>query len=302
MNIKQQPIKFKTGTTEASSLQISVQPNYHSQAADTNINADIYLFARLRQLSLAQRIKMFAAHERGLKKLSLAGIKSRNRGASLEDIRRIFSRAVLGDKFTPNFQPQGFDESMWIQDSITLAGELHQLFESLNIPYYVSGGVASSIHGEPRSTRDLDLVIEVQLAQIDLLVTTLEAAGYYCPAGAVEDLKRGSERMLNITHTETIANADLYLNEASPFAISQMAHRILPDLDGIPPFWIASPEDMILQKLLWGRGRQSEKQWRDVLGIIKLQEQSLDYAYLTNWAEHLNLVDALSQAFNEVSL
>ncbi|MEA5507300.1 hypothetical protein VB735_30245 [Halotia wernerae UHCC 0503] len=284
-------------------LQISTaKPNYQPQATNTNIEADIYLFTRLRQLSLSQRIKMFAAHDCSVKKLCLAGIKSRHRDAPLEEIRHIFARAMLAEKFSLDFEPKGINESMWIQDSITLAGELHQLFLSINIPYYVSGGVASSIHGEPRSTRDLDLVVKIQPDQIDLLVKTLEAAGYYCPVGAVEDLKQGYERMLNITHTETIANADLYITDTSPFAVSQMARRILPDLDGIPPFWIASAEDMILQKLHWGRGSQSEKQWRDVLGILKLQAPNLDYAYLTAWAERLDLVDTFSRALTEVGL
>lgn len=73
-------------------------------------------------------------------------------------------------------------------------------------------------------------------------------------------------------------------------------------LDGISPFWVASPEDIILQKLLWSRNSQSEKQWRDVLGILKLQAPSLDYAYLTQWAENLNLVDAFSRALTEAGL
>ncbi|AFY41638.1 hypothetical protein [Nostoc sp. PCC 7107] len=270
---------------------------YRSQGSDTNIEADIHLFARLRQLSLKQRLEMFAAHERGVKKLCLAGIKSRHYGAPKEEIRYVFARAVLAEKFRVDFHFFGVDENMWIQDSISLAGELHQLFESISISYFVSGGVAASLHGEPRSTRDLDLVIEVQPEQIDLLVATLEAALYYCPAGAVEDLKKGREQVLNITHTETIANADLYITDVSPFAVSQMARRRLINLEGIPRFWVASPEDTILQKLQWGRGSQSEKQWRDVLGILKLQAQNLDYSYLAEWAERLNLVDTLSQAF-----
>lgn len=281
---------------------MSIKSNYKPQANDTNIDADIDLFARVKKLSLSQRIKIFAAHDSGVKKLCLAGIKFRHRGANLEKIRDIFARAVLGEKFTSNFQPTGEDENMWIQDSITLAGELHQIFESIKIPYYVSGGVASSIHGEPRSTRDLNLVIAVQPEQVDLLVMTLDTAGYYCPAGAVENLKQGQERMLNITHTETIANADLYIKDNSPFATSQMTRRILLNLDGIPPFWIASAEDSILQKLLWSRGSQSQKQWRDVLGILKLQAQSLDYVYLTEWAENLNLVNAFSLALSEAGL
>jgi hypothetical protein len=298
----------------------TVRPGYRSQAADTNVDADIYLFARLRQLALKQRIEIAIAHNRGVRKLCLAGIKSRHRGASLEEIRLQFARAVLSEKFHPGFQPQGggsvagtetdpgklknsfCDETMWIQDSITLASELHQILESVNIPYYVSGGVASSIHGEPRSTRDLDLVIEIQRDQINLLVTTLEAAGYYCPAGAVEDLQQGRERMLNITHTETIANADLYVTDTSAFAALQMARRRLLDVEGMPNFWLISPEDLLLQKLVWGRGSQSEKQWRDVLGILKLQADFLDYGYLTEWAENLGLVDLISQAFTEAGI
>lgn len=275
---------------------------YRSQGADTNIEADIYLFAHLRQLSLKQRLEIFAAHERGVKKLCLAGIKSRHSGAPKEEIRHVFARAVLAEKFRVDFHFVGVDENMWIQDSISLAGELHQLFESISVPYYVSGGVAASLHGEPRSTRDLDLVIEVQPEQIEMLVTTLEAALYYCPAGAVEDLLLGRERMLNITHTETIANADLYISDVSPFAVSQMARRRLVDLEGIPKFWVASPEDTILQKLRWGKGSQSEKQWRDVLGILKLQAESLDYAYLAQWAESLNLIDDFSQALTEAGV
>jgi len=287
---------------EQSSLPTVSKLNYQPQSSDTNIEADKYLFARLRQLSLKQRLEMLVAHERGVKKLCLVGIKSRHRGASVEEIRRVFTRAVLAEKFRVDFQPQGNDENMWIQDSISLAGELHLIFESTNIPYYVSRGVASSLHGEPRSTRDLDLVISVESDQIDVLVATLEGAGYYCPPGAVEGLKQGSERMLNITHTETIANADLYITDVSPFAVSQMARRRLIDLEGIPAFWVASPEDTILQKLRWGRRSQSEKQWRDVLGILKLQAETLDYAYLAQWSETLDLIDALNQAFTEAGV
>ena len=278
------------------------KPNYQPQSQDTDIEADIYLFQKWRQLSLKQRIERFISHERGVKKLCLIGIKSRNRNSTIQEIRNLFTRAVLGEKFTPDFQPKGINENMWIQDSISLAGELHQIFESINIDYYVSEGVASSIHGEPRSTRDLDLVIEVKPNQIDLLVKTLEASGYYCPAGAVEDLHCGLGNMLNITHTETIANADIYIKDNSPYSISQMNRKILIDVEEIPVFWIASAEDIILQKLRWGKGSKSEKQWRDVLGIIKLQSKNLDYGYLTEWAENLDLVADLSEVLTQAGI
>jgi hypothetical protein len=276
--------------------------NYQPQSPDTAIEADIYLFNRLRELTLKQRLEMFISHDKGVKKLCLTGIKFRHRNLTIEEIRNKFTRAVLGEKFTPDFQAKGINENMWIQDSISLAGELHQIFESININYYVSEGVASSIHGEPRSTRDLDLVIEIKVNQIDLLVKTLEASGYYCPAGAVEDLQKGYGNMLNITHTKTIANADIYITDNSPYSRSQMNRIILIDLDGIPAFWIASAEDIILQKLHGGKGSKSEQQWRDVLGIIKLQSEGLNYGYLTKWAEILDLVADLSEVLTQAGI
>ncbi|RUT03249.1 hypothetical protein DSM106972_055570 [Dulcicalothrix desertica PCC 7102] len=238
-------------------MNFTSSTSYHPQAEDTSIEADIYLFNRLRQLSFKDRLEIFAAHDRGVKKLSLAGVKMRNREAPIETIRLHFARAVLGDKFPEGFQPKGTDEKMWIQDSIALAGELHQIFESVNILYYVSGGVASSIHGEARSTRDLDLVISLEVGRVNIVVQTLETAGFYCLALSVENIKQGRERSLSITHTVTIANADLIIMDNSAFAISQMSRRILALVEGVSPFWVASREDMVLQKLMWGRGSQS---------------------------------------------
>ena len=283
-------------------MKFTSSTNYRPQAPGTSIEADIYLFNRLRQLSFKQRLEIFAAHDRGVKKLSLAGVKMRNREAPIETIRLHFARAVLGDKFQEGFQPKGTDEKMWIQDSIALAGELHQILESVNILYYVSRGVASSIHGEARSTRDLDLVISLEVERVDIIVQTLESAGFYCPALSVENIKQGRERSLSITHTVTIANADLIIMDNSPFAVSQMSRRILASVEGVSPFWVASPEDMVLQKLMWGRGSQSEKQWRDVLGIIKLQAENLDYGYLVQWAENLDVIDALTEALAEAGV
>lgn len=276
-----------------------VKAGYRPQAPDTSIEADVYFFSKLRELSCTERIAQASAHDRSVRKLCLTGIKWRHKDASLEEIRERFARAVLAEKFHPGFKPLGIDQKMWIQDSFALAGEINQLLESVNIPYYVSGGVASSIYGESRSTRDLDLVIEIQSEQIDLLVTTLQAARFYCPEGAVEGIKQGRERMLNVTHTETITNADLYVMDNSPFAASQMSRRKFLDMEDTPSFWVISPEDLVLQKLLWGKGKQSEKQWRDVLGILKAQSDSLEYSYLIDWAEYLAIAENLSEAFTE---
>ncbi|MEZ2322107.1 MAG: hypothetical protein ACBR15_24225 [Microcoleus sp.] len=283
-------------------MMIQVKRGYRPQASDNSIEADIYLFDKLRQLSLKQRLEQAATLDRTVKKLSLIGIKLRLKKAAIAEIREHFCRAVLAENFYSDFQPIGTDEMMWIQDSIALAQQLHALLESINIPYYVGGGVASSIHGEARSTRDLDLAIQIPRQEIDLLVTTLENAGFYCPAGAVEELKQSRTQLLNITHTVTIANADIYIADNTPFALSQMSRRQLIEVEGTANFWVASPEDTIVQKLFWAKNSRSEKQWRDVLGILKLQGANLDRDYLQEWAQHLGVLDALTQAMTEAGI
>jgi hypothetical protein len=282
--------------------ELQAKPGYRPQSEDTSIAADLYLFNRLRQLTLQQRVELAIAQDRSTRKLCLMGIQWRHPTASLAEIRDRFARAVLADRFPAHFQPNSTDEAMWIQDSITLAQTLHPIFESAGMMYYVSGGVASSIHGEARSTRDLDLVIQIPQGEIEALVMTLQSSGFYCPEGAVEEVKQLRSRTLNVTHIETIANADLYLMEPSPFSQSQMARRKLLPLNGEAGFWLISPEDLILQKLLWRRGSQSEKQWRDVLGVLKVQPLELDYAYLLQWAENLEILEDFNQALLEAGV
>jgi hypothetical protein len=283
-------------------IMIQVKPGYRPQAPDNSIEAEVYLFEKLRHLSLKQRLEQAATVDRTVRKLCLLGVKLRLKKAAITEIREHFCRAVLAEKFPHDFQAIGTDEMMWIQDSIALAQQLHALLESINIPYYVGGGVASSIHGEARSTRDLDLAVQISRQEIDLLAIALENAGFYCLAGAVEDLKQYRSQLLNITHTETIANADIYIADNTHFAQSQMARRQLVEVEGMANFWIASPEDTIVQKLFWAKNSQSQKQWRDVLGILKLQGVNLDRDYLTEWTQHLGVVDALNQALTEAGL
>jgi hypothetical protein len=271
---------------------------YRSQAEDTHPDSDRYQFQLLRMRSAAQRVQMAAKLMRGAKALSLRGIKQ-VRGAQY---RQYFAQAVLAEKWLPQLTPTS-DEQMWIQDSTELAKQLHGILEPLNIAYYITGGVASIVYGEPRTTRDLDLVVEINQADIARLVTVLERSGFYCPLGAIEEIQRGQGHILSVTHTETILNADIILHRDSAFVASKMQRRRLEIMDAAEArCWVVSPEDLILAKLLWGQRSQSEKQWRDVLGVLKVQGETLNFDYLMQWAEQLNLVDALTQALVEAGL
>lgn len=222
---------------------------------------------------------------------------------SSEQVAARFSQTIFKEHWTPNLIPDS-DPAMWAQDPGAIANLLHPVFEQLNIRYYITGGVAAIAHGEVRTTQDIDLVIEVAPNAINPLIHALEQAGFYVPAGAVEDVRAGRGRVLSVTHIEQVLKADIVLNSNTPFDLSKMNRRQLIPIDvaGEALYWVSSPEDVILAKLLWGRRSNSEKQWRDVLGVLKVQQQALDYGYLSEWAEQLELSNLLNQAMIEAGI
>jgi len=137
-------------------------------------------------------------------------------------------------------------------------------------------------------------------AQLDSLVQRLETEGFYVPG--VEDLRSRRLKTLNITHQETIARDDLRVAGSSDFERGQFHRKCAIAIPNRGILYLASPEDLILNKLLWGTQSQSEKQWRDVLGILKVQHQTLDFNYLDRQAESLGLSQGLVQATTEAGL
>lgn len=272
---------------------------YQPQSIDTSIDSDRYQFELLRQKTPGERFAIAAQMIRWAKTVSLRGMKK----ARGELAPEYFARSVLQEKWIPLLTPSG-DATMWVQDPGEIARILHAVFESLNISYYITGGVCATAYGDPRTTRDLDVVIEIERSEIMPLVQRLEAEGFYCPPGAVEDIQLGRARVLSVTHMQLVLNADIVLNADTEFDRSKMNRRRLEaiGLDESERFWLSSPEDVILAKLLWGRRSQSEKQWRDVLGVLKVQGDQLNFVYLTQWAEQLGLTDLIERAIAEAGL
>jgi hypothetical protein len=127
------------------------------------------------------------------------------------------------------------------------------------------------------------------------LVDVLVSQGFYVPS--TEEIKSGQARMLGITHIESISRADLILTTDHLLDRLRFERR-----HRIEELYFISPEDLILSKLVWRERSQSEKQWRDILGILKVQTNRLDYAYLTQWANQLNIRDSLTQALTEAGI
>lgn len=178
-------------------------------------------------------------------------------------------------------------------------------FEALGIVYYIGGSVGSSAYGIPRTTVDVDLVAILKAAQISPLYKLLQEAYYIDPGMVEQAIQRQSS--FNIIHLPTMIKVDVFVVKSRPFdqaAFRRIRRERLEDSMGGREYSLASPEDIILNKLEWYRqgGEVSERQWTDVLGVLKVQSKSLDRAYLLGWAVQIGVADLLRRSFEDAGL
>lgn len=272
-----------------------IKPGYRPQADDTSAETDLLTFHLLRQRTAAERLSSAASLTRSARKLSLCSLRQQFGYLSPTQFAKKIALAWLQENCPPNYIPTG-ESPMWIQDSVQLAIKPHPIFEELGISYYITGGVAAISYGEPRTTQDLDLVMAISPDVIDRLSDALTEAGFYVPG--IDDVKSGRMRTLQIIEMESISRADLVVAGTDEFERLKFTRRRVIEFEGTA-LYFASPEDVILNKLRWRQRSGSEKQWRDVLGVLKVQAENLDFGYMRDWAEQLGLVDALNQAVTE---
>jgi hypothetical protein len=180
-----------------------------------------------------------------------------------------------------------------------LASTIAQL-ERAGVPYMITGSVASSYHGEPRATRDLDIVIDPDRAGIGRLVGELEGAGLYVDRDAAS-LALHDRTQFNTIDGTTGWKVDFLLRKDRDFSREEFDRRVRADLLGTNA-WIASPEDTILAKLEWAMTSGSDRQLRDGAAMLDIGGEALDLAYIGRWVAGLGLQDAWTraQAFRSV--
>ncbi|HYR89436.1 MAG TPA: hypothetical protein VE422_35505 [Terriglobia bacterium] len=186
---------------------------------------------------------------------------------------------------------------MMLSDPLIVITRLAQIFDQLEIQYVVGGSIASSMYGIPRATQDVDLMANVKLEHVDRLTAALEPE-FYVAAELIADAIRRQESF-NVIHLQTMFKADVFVpadNEWSREEMSRARTEVLRP-EGRLAVRFSSPEDTILHKLLYRMGGHlSDTQWNDVLGILRIQENSIDFTYLERWAGFLNISDLLSRA------
>ena len=184
-------------------------------------------------------------------------------------------------------------------DMTSQADFLQGLIEKLgrqNIPYMLSGSVSSSLHGQPRATKDVDIVIAPTEEQVLNFARTLGET-YYVSLEAVREAFAHNSTF-NVIDNQSGWKADFIIRKDRPFSKKEFERRCTAKIKQLD-VWVSSPEDIILSKSEWAKDSQSEQQFRDAFGVAMVQGNRLDRDYLHKWAKELQVESSLKQLLKQ---
>lgn len=177
-----------------------------------------------------------------------------------------------------------------MSDTSDVIAKVTALLDATGILYMVAGSFASSIHGKPRTTQDLDLVIDVDRTRVEALVQCLKPDEWYADLDAARDAVQ-RRTMFNLIDMTSGWKVDLIVRKNRPFSVAEFERRTVTDALGIT-FHVATAEDTIIAKLEWSKASGgSERQRRDIQGILEIKAGELDRAYVERWVAELGLTD-----------
>ena len=175
-------------------------------------------------------------------------------------------------------------------DQDELLQHLVRALEESGVSYLVTGSTATIFYGEPRFTNDIDVVVQLRERQVKQLLAAFPADEFYVSEEAARRAHR-TRGQFNVIHPRSGLKIDFVVADETPFERSRFARarrvRAAPDLDAV----FASPEDVILKKLVFHREGGSDKHLRDVAGVLRISGGEIDFDYLEGWAERLGVVD-----------
>jgi hypothetical protein len=275
-------------------------------AEDTSPEMEAVLIGLLRKRTPQQKLKSMMGLRDLATRLILSNLRSQNPQASESElqhqlnIRRV-GREVSNQIFLARKTARQRKEELSMNEA-QIIFLVAQRLEELKIPYYIGGGIASINYGEPRLTNDADIIIRILPVQIPRMVQAFENDFVISGEAAQDALNR--RYAFNIIHIETAFKIDFYpINDEEEMEIAAFSRRLPQDI-GEGKIWMASAEDVILAKLQWFRkgGEVSEKQWRDVHGVLKVQGEKLDFVYLEQMAGRFGLADLLIRAREDAGI
>lgn len=186
-------------------------------------------------------------------------------------------------------------------EPIEVTLKVTDVLEKLGIPYVIGGSLASTLYGMIRTTQDSDIITEMQPKHVQGFVVSLHEEFFIDEEMIMDSILHNSS--FNIIHRDSMFKVDIFIPIQRPFQQSQFtrAQRQTFEFETELSANFASPEDTILSKLEWYRmgDEVSERQWRDILGVLKTQAGELDMDYMQMWAKELKVSDLLQRAIQE---
>jgi hypothetical protein len=269
---------------------------YKTQSEDTDITSEMILFDIWRSWNTTKKAINLNQNTHNARATAWHIAKTNTKTQPVQ----YFFKKVLNFKYI---------DKLSLREKITMTGVIEEtlvvtkILESIGISYHVGGSVASGIWGEMRYTQDIDLVADIQKSQIPQLLEVFSPRFYISEIAIKEAIEFGHS--FNLIDNETGWKIDIFILNQEPFQIAKFQRKKQISIDEMgETLNFSTPEDTILQKLIWYKKthQQSAKQWRDILGILKLQQSNLDLAYLQQWAETLKLSEELEQILNDCSI
>jgi hypothetical protein len=185
-----------------------------------------------------------------------------------------------------------------LPEPIATTAKVTSVLEKLEIPYFIGGSLASTLYGMIRTTQDSDIIAEMRTVHIGPFVAALQDE-FYIDKEMIADAV-ANRSSFNIIHRESMFKVDVFIPRERAFIKKQFARarRELLSSDPVVHAYVSTAEDTLLAKLEWFRmgGESSERQWRDVLGVVKVQAGTLDLEYLRCTARELQVEDLLERA------
>jgi hypothetical protein len=188
-----------------------------------------------------------------------------------------------------------------LTEPILVTLQVVEALEDLEIPYFIGGSLATAVHGVARATMDVDLVAQLRPDQIQSLLNALGDAFFVDECMIRNALRQGIS--FNLVHKQTMFKVDIFPARDRAYDRAQFERRAAYTLaeESGQTAYVASPEDNILSKLERYRlgGEISDRQWQDVLNVLKIQGERIDRSYLEYWGGQLGLSDLLARALEE---